>query len=78
MTGIALFVLWSSQGYTWSLNGYIGADKEIKNMKNNNHNKINENDPYQPDNIPLYEAIYGKNLISLGSLAAIDNMIIIQ
>lgn len=31
-------------------------------------------DPYQPDSIPLFEAIYGKNLISLGGLAAIDNM----
>ena len=43
-------------------------------MKNSSHNKITENDPYQPDNVPLYEAIYGKNLISLGGLAAIDNM----
>lgn len=33
-------------------------------------------DPYQPDNIPLFESIYGKNLISLGGLAAIDNMFI--
>ena len=33
-----------------------------------------EYDPYQPDEIPLFEAIYGKNLISLGGLAAIDNM----
>jgi 2-polyprenyl-3-methyl-5-hydroxy-6-metoxy-1,4-benzoquinol methylase len=31
-------------------------------------------DPYQPDSIPLFESIYGKNLISLGGLAAIDNM----
>jgi len=31
-------------------------------------------DPYQPDSVPLFEAIYGKNLISLGGLAAIDNM----
>lgn len=29
---------------------------------------------YTPENVPLYEAIYGKNLISLGSLAAINNM----
>lgn len=42
-------------------------------MKNNNH-KITDSDPYQPNNIPLYEAIYGKNLISLGGLEAIDNM----
>ncbi len=31
-------------------------------------------DPYQPDSVPLFEAIYGKNLISLGGVAAIDNM----
>lgn len=43
-------------------------------MKNHDHNKISESDPYQPDNVPLYEAIYGKNLISLGGLASIDNM----
>lgn len=42
-------------------------------MKNNSH-KITDSDPYQPNNIPLYEAIYGKNLISLGGLPAIDNM----
>lgn len=29
---------------------------------------------YCPENVPLYEAIYGKNLISLGGVAAIDNM----
>lgn len=33
-----------------------------------------EDDPYKPVNVPLYESIYGKNLISLGGLAAIDNM----
>lgn len=33
-----------------------------------------EANPYQPDNIPLFEALYGKHLISLGGLAAIDNM----
>lgn len=31
-------------------------------------------DVYKPDNVPLYEALYGKNLISLGGLDAIDNM----
>lgn len=31
-------------------------------------------DPYQPENVLLYEALYGKNLISLGGLPAIDNM----
>jgi 2-polyprenyl-3-methyl-5-hydroxy-6-metoxy-1,4-benzoquinol methylase len=31
-------------------------------------------EPYQPDSIPLFEAIYGKNLISLGGLTAVDNM----
>jgi len=31
-------------------------------------------DPYQPENIPLFEIIYGKNLISLGGLEAVDNM----
>jgi ubiquinone/menaquinone biosynthesis C-methylase UbiE len=34
----------------------------------------NDYDPYQPDNIPLFAAIYGKHLISLGGLHAIDNM----
>lgn len=29
---------------------------------------------YKLENVPLYEAIYGKNLISLGGLDAIDNM----
>jgi ubiquinone/menaquinone biosynthesis C-methylase UbiE len=29
---------------------------------------------YQPANVALFEAIYGKNLISLGGVAAIDNM----
>lgn len=38
------------------------------------HQKANEFDYYQPDNVPLFEAIYGKNLISLGGLDAIDNM----
>lgn len=38
------------------------------------HKQITESDPYQPDNVPLYEIIYGKNLISLGGTAAIDNM----
>ncbi len=43
-------------------------------MKTNDYNKITDSDPYHPDNVPLYEAIYGKNLISLGGIAAIDNM----
>jgi ubiquinone/menaquinone biosynthesis C-methylase UbiE len=29
---------------------------------------------YRPENVPLFDAIYGKNLISLGGLDAIDNM----
>lgn len=33
-----------------------------------------ESDPYCPGNIPLFDAIYGKHLISLGGTAAIDNM----
>ncbi|MBA2652032.1 MAG: methyltransferase domain-containing protein [Tatlockia sp.] len=33
-----------------------------------------ERDPYCPDNISLYNSIYGKNLISLGGEAAIDNL----
>lgn len=37
-------------------------------------NTFPEPDPYQPDSVPLFEAIYGKNLISLGGIAAIDNM----
>lgn len=43
-------------------------------MKDNNHNKTTDFDPYQLESVPLFEAIYGKNLISLGGLAAIDNM----
>ncbi|MDF1646623.1 MAG: methyltransferase domain-containing protein [Legionellaceae bacterium] len=31
-------------------------------------------DPYQPQNIALFEALYGKHLISLGGTTAIDNM----
>lgn len=34
----------------------------------------NDIDPYQPENIPLFEALYGKHLISLGGFSAIDNM----
>lgn len=34
-----------------------------------------EADPiYCPENVSLFEAIYGKNLISIGGVAAIDNM----
>ncbi|HLB42453.1 MAG TPA: methyltransferase domain-containing protein [Gammaproteobacteria bacterium] len=29
---------------------------------------------YTPENVPLFEAIYGKHLISLGGLDAVDNM----
>lgn len=43
-------------------------------MKKAQENKNADVDPYQPSEIPLFEAIYGKNLISLGGLAAIDNM----
>lgn len=31
-------------------------------------------DPYQPKNIPLFKAIYGNHLISLGGTASIENM----
>lgn len=31
-------------------------------------------DPYQPESIPLFEALYGKNLISLGGLESVDNL----
>lgn len=31
-------------------------------------------DPYRPESIPLFEALYGKHLISLGGTAAIENM----
>ncbi len=41
---------------------------------NQNKSSTDDFDPYQPDNVALYEVIYGKNLISLGGLAAIDNM----
>lgn len=43
-------------------------------MKKIQKNEPPEFNPYQPDNVPLFEAIYGKNLISLGGLTAIDNM----
>jgi len=43
-------------------------------MQHSKHHEQPNFDPYQPDNIPLFEAIYGKNLISLGGLAAINNM----
>lgn len=43
----------------------------MKKFKEHKHLDFN---PYHPDNITLFEAIYGKNLISLGGLAAIDNM----
>jgi len=43
-------------------------------MINNGHDKQPDFDPYQPDSIALFEVIYGKNLISLGGLSAIDNM----
>ena len=42
--------------------------------ENNKENELAEFDPYQPNSISLFEALYGKNLISLGGLAAIDNM----
>jgi len=32
-------------------------------------------DPYCPENIPLFEALYGENLISLGGTTAIDHML---
>lgn len=42
------------------------------------YSQVNETssdfDAYHPDHVALFEAIYGKNLISLGGLAAIDNM----
>lgn len=41
----------------------------------NKQDKLNSNDEvYHPNNIPLFETIYGKHLISLGGTAAIDNM----
>jgi SAM-dependent methyltransferase len=43
-------------------------------MKKTEQHELLDFDPYQPDSIPLFEALYGKNLISLGGLAAIDNM----
>lgn len=36
--------------------------------------KPDDDSVYTPDNIPLYEALYGKNLISLGGYDAIENM----
>ena len=45
-------------------------------MEKNNKRNINlpEFDPYQPESLPLFEALYGKHLISLGGLAAIENL----
>lgn len=43
-------------------------------MNNQTNEALSDFNGYQPDHVPLFEAIYGKNLISLGSLAAIDNM----
>lgn len=45
-----------------------------KGQCNKESTSLSEIDPYQPDSILLFETIYGKNLISLGGLAAIDNM----
>lgn len=42
--------------------------------ENNKEKESPEFDPYQPNSITLFEALYGKNLISLGGVAAIDNM----
>lgn len=33
-----------------------------------------ETDPYQPSKVPFFEALYGKNLISLGGFDAIENL----
>ena len=33
-----------------------------------------DSNPYTIENVPLFEALYGKHLISLGGTAAIDNM----
>ena len=30
--------------------------------------------PYEPQNVALFEALYGKHLISLGGLSAVDAM----
>ncbi|MBA3661703.1 MAG: methyltransferase domain-containing protein [Gammaproteobacteria bacterium] len=43
-------------------------------MKNESLPNVNDFDAYHPEHVPLFEAIYGKNLISLGGLTAIDNM----
>jgi len=43
-------------------------------MINNEHEKQSGFDPYQPSSVPMFETIYGKNLISLGGHSAIENM----
>lgn len=43
-------------------------------MKRKKAKELKDYNFYHPDEIPLFEAIYGENLISLGSLASIDNM----
>lgn len=49
-----------------------------KFMKKNQHDEqakpSSDFDSYHPNEVPLCEVMYGKNLISLGKLAAIDNM----
>jgi len=45
-------------------------------MEHNQHLPISTTaDPYRPENITLFNTIYGKNLISLGNTTAIDNML---
>lgn len=45
-------------------------------MNNQPIEKSSDFDAYHPDHVPLFEAIYGDNLISLGGLAAVDNMFV--
>ena len=61
--------------------GEFLLDKDDRNIEDVCHKrgkiKVSSDkdvNPYQPDNIPLFEVLYGKHLISLGGFSAIDNM----
>jgi hypothetical protein len=43
-------------------------------MKKSTSKEATDDNPYQLDNVPLFEAMYGENIISLGGVEAIDNL----
>ena len=52
----------------------LNLNVKTHNTTNNHASNSNDYNPYTPSNIPLFEAMYGENLISLGGTAAIENM----